>query len=216
MTTSRDAILQRVRNALSSDREAPEPPHRDLHLKRPSTDAAQRLATFQEQVTRAAATVERIPGWADVPAAVERYAQAYPVEGPWAIAPGLADLGWPAERTTWIGGSRGDEPLGVSYARLGVAETGTLVLFSERRSPVSLNFLPDHHLVALAVQDIVDTQEAVWDCLRQERSAPRAINFITGPSRTADVEQTLQLGAHGPRRVHVLLVTDEEGRRLQE
>jgi len=49
--------------------------------------------------------------------------------------------------------------------------------------------------------------EDAWALLRAERcSLPRATNIITGPSRTADVEQTIQLGAHGPRRLHVLLM----------
>jgi len=40
----------------------------------------------------------------------------------------------------------------------------------------------------------------------QSSSVPRALNLITGPSRTADIEQTIELGAHGPKRMHVLLV----------
>ena len=54
--------------------------------------------------------------------------------------------------------------------------------------------------------------EDAWDRLRAaegEGRLPRTVNFITGPSRTGDIEQTIQMGAHGPRRLHVILVEDE-------
>jgi len=73
-------------------------------------------------------------------------------------------------------------------------------------SPTTLNFLPDDFLCLLPESRIVPRLEDAWALLRAERgSMPRATNIITGPSRTADVEQTIQLGAHGPRRLHVLL-----------
>jgi L-lactate utilization protein LutC len=64
---------------------------------------------------------------------------------------------------------------------------------------------PDH--AELPAGRIVPRIKDAWDLLRGERGElPRAINIVSGPSRTADVEQTIQLGAHGPRRLHVLLL----------
>jgi L-lactate utilization protein LutC len=81
------------------------------------------------------------------------------------------------------------------------------VLTSGPQTPTTLNFLPDHFLCVLAAGRIVPRLEDAWDLLRGEPGGmPRALNFVTGPSRTADVEQTIQLGAHGPRRLHVILV----------
>jgi len=78
---------------------------------------------------------------------------------------------------------------------------------SGANSPTSLNFLPDNYLCILRRERLVKHIEDVWQRLRDEHTGlPRAINFITGPSRTADVEQTIQLGAHGPRRLHVILL----------
>jgi L-lactate dehydrogenase complex protein LldG len=90
----------------------------------------------------------------------------------------------------------------------GIAETGTLLLYSRPESPTSLNFLPDTHLVLLRREDLVGVYEEGWDRLRAvcgER-LPRSVNLITGPSRSADIEQKLQLGAHGPRRLVIYLV----------
>ena len=88
-----------------------------------------------------------------------------------------------------------------------IAETGTLVLLSGAHSPTTLNFLPDVHIVIVRRQQIVTHIEDVWRRTRSElEEMPRTVNLITGPSRTADIEQTIQLGAHGPRSLHVIVV----------
>ena len=95
----------------------------------------------------------------------------------------------------------------VTRAWMGIEETGTLVLRSSLESPTSLNFLPDHHLVVINANDIVKTMEDVFTELRKNiNEIPRTINLITGPSRTADIEQEIQIGAHGPRCLHVVIV----------
>jgi L-lactate utilization protein LutC len=82
-----------------------------------------------------------------------------------------------------------------------------LVLLSGSFWPTTFDFLPDDHVVVLERERILTHIEDVWALLRARgEGVPRTINFITGPSRTADVEQTIQLGAHGPRRLHVILV----------
>jgi L-lactate dehydrogenase complex protein LldG len=94
----------------------------------------------------------------------------------------------------------------VSEAFCAIAETGSLVKLSSDASPTALNFLPDNFICLLQRQRIVRHIEDVWDLIRKEQAGmPRAVNIITGPSRTADVEQTIQLGAHGPRRMHVII-----------
>ena len=90
------------------------------------------------------------------------------------------------------------------------AETGTLFLASGAENPTTLNFLPEIHMVLLRTSDIVGSYEEAWDRLRGvygERSLPpRTVNLISGPSRTADIEQTIVRGAHGPRRLFVLIL----------
>ena len=95
----------------------------------------------------------------------------------------------------------------VTHASMGIEETGTLVMLSSPSSPTGMNFLPDHHLVVLSSDAIVKAMEDVWLSLREvEKELPRTINLITGPSRTADIEQEIQIGAHGPKSLHVVII----------
>ena len=117
------------------------------------------------------------------------------------------------------GPSEGDDLNAVSAAFAAVAETGTLALVSGPDNPTTLNFLPDNHFVGspttsspitivVFAADVSPTP-SVFARLRAAYGAgalPRTVNFITGPSRSADIEQTLLLGAHGPRRLHVVVV----------
>jgi L-lactate dehydrogenase complex protein LldG len=122
----------------------------------------------------------------------------------------LAALPWERERTleVTVGPSDGRQLASVSHAFGAVAETGTLVLASGPDNPTTLNFLPDNHIVVVDAKDIASDFESVFAKLRArygERQLPRVVNMITGPSRSADIEQTLILGAHGPRRLHVII-----------
>ena len=100
-----------------------------------------------------------------------------------------------------------------------IAETGTLMLISGPQTPTTLNFLPDTHIVVVRVEQVVASYEDGWDQLRASGAGerlPRVINFITGPSRTADIEQHIELGAHGPRRLHIVLVEEDQATRSVE
>ena len=97
--------------------------------------------------------------------------------------------------------------VGISGCFCAIAETGTLLLLSGPDSPATVSLLPETHIALVQVSRIVATMEDAFALLRSERgSLPRALNFISGPSRTGDIEQTIVLGAHGPYRVHILLV----------
>ena len=99
----------------------------------------------------------------------------------------------------------------VTYASMGIEETGTLVMLSSPSSPTGMNFLPDHHLVVLSSDAIVKTMEDVWLSLRGvSDELPRTVNLITGPSRTADIEHEIHIGAHGPKYLHVIIVDENK------
>jgi L-lactate dehydrogenase complex protein LldG len=126
------------------------------------------------------------------------------------IDPVLAALPW---REAWdiecsFGRAEPDDRAALSRAAVAAAETGTLFLVSGTDNPTTLNFLPEAHTILLAASDIVGSYEEAWDLLRAiygEGSLPRTVNLISGPSRTADIEQTIVRGAHGPSRLHVLV-----------
>jgi L-lactate dehydrogenase complex protein LldG len=110
------------------------------------------------------------------------------------------------------GASDGHDLNGASAAFAAVAESGTLALCSGADNPTTINFLPDNHFVVVFARDVVADYESVWRSLRArygKGAMPRTLNFVTGPSRSADIEQTLLLGAHGPRRLHIVVVREE-------
>jgi L-lactate dehydrogenase complex protein LldG len=80
-------------------------------------------------------------------------------------------------------------------------------LCSGVETPATVSLLPETHVAVVPVARIVAHMEDGWDLARAELGElPRAVNFVSGPSRTADIEQTVVLGAHGPYRVHIVLV----------
>jgi L-lactate dehydrogenase complex protein LldG len=156
------------------------------------------------------ASVVVLESAAAVPAEVARYLRDsnLPLEARMGADPRLAALDWRGAAMTMAdGASTGADLTAVSHAFAGVAETGSLVLLSGPDNPVTLNFLPDNHVVVLSAADLVGDLETVLARLRREHGGalPRTLNIVTGPSRSADIEQTLLLGAHGPRRLHILV-----------
>jgi len=102
-----------------------------------------------------------------------------------------------------------DDQVSLAKAFAGVAETGTLVMLSGPENPATLNFLPFTEIVLVEAKDIVGDYESAWDRLRADRGAgnmPRALTWVTGPSRSADIGQALLLGAHGPGNLHIVVV----------
>ncbi|MEN3951019.1 LUD domain-containing protein [Iodidimonas sp. SYSU 1G8] len=200
---SRADILARLRRGAAPfvARATPSPP--------PASPLSPR-ARFIERLTAARTTTEAIPSLADAPAAVARYLAAQNLPARICLAPGLA--GRMAFDTVTVEDAL---PVADGIAVLtdcvaAVAETGTFVAASGPGRDQRLNYLAETLIVIVGDDQIVHAYEEVWTRLRVRtgREAPRLVSFITGPSRTADIEQTIEWGAHGPRRLHVL-VSDE-------
>jgi len=212
MSDPRAAILGRLSQALGhqASADAPAVVQRIGHPERgpqPQWDESLQQR-FLAKLTKVAGTHARIASNAELVQAVADYLEKQNLAKNLCVAPHplLAGTEWPNEWQVARGHTQGDDRVGLSVAFCGIAETGSLMLLSGPESPTTLNFLPDDFLCLLPESRIVPRLEDAWALLRAERgSMPRAINIITGPSRTADVEQTIQLGAHGPRRLHVLL-----------
>ena len=174
----------------------------------------EQVELFVKMATEASASVERVSGLTHVPNAVASFVAAHelPTEIVVTPDPTLTDLSWSdTEPTLSVENRRAEDGdrVTVSLAFSGMAETGTLMMLSGPRSPITLNFLPDAHIVVLPVQRIVGPYEDAWNLLRESgESMPRAVNWITGPSRSADIEQQLQMGAHGPIQLHILLLEE--------
>ncbi|MEQ8505438.1 MAG: lactate utilization protein [Rhodospirillales bacterium] len=175
---------------------------------------------FQAEAERVQATVARVASADDLPAAVADYlaAQNLPASVRMTPDPRLQSAPWDKTAISISEGpAQGEDTAGISHAFGGVAETGSLVFLSGPESPTTVNFLPPVHIAVLRAKDIRGTFEDIWSRLRQDREGaeggdrfmPRTVNWITGPSRTADIELTLFLGVHGPKNLHIIIVEDD-------
>ncbi len=221
--SGRQAILSKVRASLAEtgddaarraavEARLAKPPKGVIPARGKLPDDA-RVDLFETLATKFAATVERVRSPADVPKAVAAYLRAKNL--PAAVRVGadrrLAAMPWDRQKALEIrsGPSDGDDEAGVSHAFGGIAETGTLVMTSGKDNPSTINFLPEHHIVVVDAADIDGDMESVLAKVRKKYGRgkmPRTLNFITGPSRSGDIEQKIILGAHGPRALHIIVV----------
>jgi L-lactate dehydrogenase complex protein LldG len=234
MTSSRDTVLGRVRQALGKTGADPAAmadaqAYLDAHARGPAPAFdADRILRFIRRAGDMESTVARVSRRDEIPAVVAAYldglklAQALVAQPSSQLSsqlisqtshrgvcwPEFADLDWAqAGLIVEARPTVGDDRLGITGVFCAIAETGTLVVLSGADTPTATTLLPDTHVAIVSANRIVDTMEDAFALIRKERgSIPRAINMISGPSRTGDIEQTIVLGAHGPFRVHVLVV----------
>lgn len=206
MAEARSAILSRIRQALRGAPEVPRPPEGPL-----PTSARYRaevegdlVGRFVREAEAVGVRVHRSSGGELVQTVAEilratgvrRVGVAGNVQ---ALIPPLRAVGFA------VGGVEvaRDADAGVTAADWGLAETGSLVLLSGPAQERLLSLLPPVHVAVLGEDRILTDLDALFDRLDD---VPAALTFITGPSRTADIEQTLTPGVHGPGVVHVVVV----------
>jgi L-lactate dehydrogenase complex protein LldG len=222
MSTARDDILSTIRRSLGVTgseairqdivaerlRRAP----KGVIPARGRLAGAELTALFRAQAEASLATVAVVEDASDVPDTVAAFLRSHNLPASLRMGDDLRLRAMPWGNTSLEiarGSSDGRDLNAVSHAFAGVAETGTLIMTSGPENPSTLNFLPDNHIVILSAKDIAGDYETVWDKARAtygRGQMPRTVNMITGPSRSADIEQTLLLGAHGPRRLHIVIV----------
>jgi L-lactate dehydrogenase complex protein LldG len=228
MSDARSTILTRIRRSLGA---APDETIRGAEVARRLAETprgvipargqlprAERLALFRTMVAKVSGEVVDVAAAEDVPTAIADYLRRrnLPLVLRRGADPALAALPFAREPAldVSVGASAGDDLVGLSHAVGAIAESGTLVLVSGPDNPSTLNFLPDYHLVMVEADTVAGDMETLIDGLRARYGRgqlPRTVNLITGPSRSADIEQTLLLGAHGPRALLVVLVGAEAG-----
>jgi L-lactate dehydrogenase complex protein LldG len=229
----RDQILGGIRRSLGRgaldgaaaaplEKRLAEPPRGTIPARTQGLDHKALVDLFEHYANEVSASVARVRNLDDVPEAVASFlaSQNLPAEMAMAPDPLLDRIPWDKRPLLRIrkGRSDGRDPVGLSAAFTGIAETATLMLASGPESPSTLNFLPDTHVVVLPAGRVVGPMEDAWAKLRTTKAAgamtgaamPRTVNFITGPSRTGDIEQKILMGAHGPRRLHIVIVEDAQ------
>jgi L-lactate dehydrogenase complex protein LldG len=212
---ARKAIFERIRSAqhrpadVTPDERAAVAAYLQAHPVGPQPVLQEAvLATFCRQAERMSVTVAQVAAMQDVPGAVADYLQQHGLPAAGIAWQTLQDLPWQQAGIALAFRPPVDsDVLGITGAFCAVAETGTLMLLSGEQTYPSASLLPETHIAIVAANRIVAHMEDAFALLRAERGElPRATNFISGPSRTGDIEQTIVLGAHGPYRVHVIIV----------
>ncbi|MBU6498794.1 MAG: LUD domain-containing protein, partial [Rhodospirillales bacterium] len=178
------------------------------------------IGLFIRNVEKEFGSVARVASLDEVPGAVGDYLASQNLPSDFAMAPHpeLQALPWHVRPmlSIRVGRAVASDQVSVQHGYAAIAETGTLMLPAAPERPTTLNLLSDTAIVVLRASRVVGAYEEAWDLLRAERQdpvsggfMPRNVMLVTGPSRSADIESTLELGAHGPRRVHVVLVEDD-------
>jgi len=214
--SAREKILSRIRKAQGRGGSRASPAERaaiDSYLRAhprgtlPDVEA-DRVARFRSRAEALLCTSEELAGLPDVPAALARYLRAgnLPLSG--CVWPRLAALDWNAAGVALEPrAARDSDAVGVTGVFAAIAETGTLMLASGPDTPATVSLLPETHIAIVPAARIVPHMEDALNLARVEfGDLPRAMNFISGPSRTADIDQQIVLGAHGPYRVHVIIL----------
>lgn len=224
--SARDAVLARIRHALprtpaqqaaaeAAVRARLEAHARNLVPARGQLEREARVQLFAQLAMAVAADVQRLATVTEVPAAVSGYLRRHNLPQKLVAAPEplLARASWDSQPLlrVRVGDANASDAVGVTLAIAGVAETGTLVLASAPERPTLLAYLPETSVVVVAADWIEASYEDAWESVRaMPGGVPRSVNFVTGPSRTADIAQQLELGAHGPRRLLILIVEQLE------
>ena len=198
---SREAILAHIRAANAGLEPAPFAPYR-------APDISEPVERFRARAEALSSTVVGPLAIGAVPSAVAAYlsSQALP---PRAVAwPGVSSLDWSSAGIEVAPRpAQPDDLVGMTGVFCAIAETGTLMLLSGAQTPATTSLLPETHIALVPTNRVVAHMEDAWALLlREEGALPRAVNFVSGPSRTADIEQTVTLGAHGPYRVLIVLM----------
>lgn len=224
MSEARSQILDGIRRSLhrgelsgdsrtAVDQRLAHPPRGPV-VARAQLPQPEKVALFCQWAEANNATVARVAA-PEVPAEVTGYLARNNLPAAAAMAPSalLDGYDWASQKMLTLrrGRAEASDHVSITGAFGGIAETGTLVMASGPDHPVSLNLLPDTHVVVLREADIVAGYEEIWERLRArygKNTMPRTVNTITGPSRTGDIEQAMELGAHGPRRMHIVVVRE--------
>jgi L-lactate dehydrogenase complex protein LldG len=234
MSSARDDILGRIRGKLGADkrkaseqavaarlkRTGPQPGQNPIPA-RGQVGAPARLALFREMAEAVDATVTVVDSLKDVPTSVTGYLAEnnLPAEAVMSPDSRMDEIPWADQPLLTLrrGRAEDEDAVGITPVNAAIAETGTLMMTSGAETPVTLNFMPDTHIAIVRASQIVGTYEETWGELRGRTPRdgdgnfmPRNVNWVTGPSRSADIAKTLFLGAHGPRRLHIVVVDDND------
>jgi L-lactate dehydrogenase complex protein LldG len=219
MSDAKNQLLARIRAALhrgilsqaaqSALTQSMRHPTRGIIPAYLNTDKKGLIALFIEAARRSASTIAELTSRAEVPNAIlqflkENHLHTTTLQISQDLASSI-DFEKYSDLKIAFENNKREFSVSITSALCGISETGTLMMVSAPKHPTLINFLAETHIVVLATQALVPSYEDAWDLIRADGKTPRTVNFITGPSRTADIEQRMLLGVHGPKQLHIIL-----------
>ena len=175
----------------------------------PDAEGGDLIARFARAAEGNACTTARVEGMGEVPRAAAAWLRGRGAGLRLVCAGDLAELDWSGGGVAAeFRAPRDEDETGATRMVAAAADTGAMLQVSDGGHSLTASLLPPLHLAVLRAEDVLADMESVWARMREggEGSLPRGACLISGPSRTADIEQTLVLGAHGPLAVHVVIV----------
>lgn len=222
--TARSDILARIRAATGRTADSPAPPAPEyanaaLIPARATGTPRELVSRFIDMATEAAATIDRVEVASDVGPAIAAWLDAEDLPRDLVIAPDPAMNAYGIDAAPGLtvrrGAAMGENAVSVTPVKAGIAETGSLMVTAGPDTPYTLNFLPEIHIAVLRADRIVGGYEDAWALVRPNGEAgaalPRTVTLITGPSRSSDIERTVTIGVHGPKRLHIVLIGKADG-----
>ena len=213
--SSRDAILGRIRKSRGRgplDAAPRRPAHPPLPA-RAQVEGEAAVAQFSQRAEAVSATVTRIATMADLPDSVGAYlaSQNLPSDLLVSADPRFDSVPWDDRPTLEIrrGAPTKSDLVMMSFGEAAIAETGSLVMSGDAHNPYMASFVPETAIVVLPKNRVGGGLESAFAGFGDGKAMPRALTFVTGPSRTGDIGLQIELGAHGPRRVHIVIVEND-------
>ena len=220
MTSSREKILGRIRAGVGADqrsaadheilRERLASRSRGVLPSRSDISPSALVDLFFEKAMGQGCSAVRVSSEADVVTATTNYLREHNLPSRIALSSSDKVTALPWTEASGLecrqGAAKADDVTSVTPVASAVAETGTMVTTSGPETPTTLNFVPENHILVVRESDLVKHYEDAWDKIREAGAMPRTVNWLTGPSRSADIGQTMYMGAHGPRRQHIIFI----------
>jgi L-lactate dehydrogenase complex protein LldG len=210
---SRDNILHKVRTALGRSVDQPPPPAPPARISVPSIGMEAKIVSFLDRLEALAGKTHHARSAADALAYVRRV-----VDGRQAVAsnaPLLAECGVTSLPSVRSGLTDREElralcstaAVGITSADYCLADTGTLVMISSKDEARLISLLPPVHIAVVNAERMLSGLDELLETVPLPAERSSSMVLITGPSRTADIEQTLVRGVHGPGEIHVVIIS---------
>jgi L-lactate dehydrogenase complex protein LldG len=222
MTASRDRILGRIKTGVNAEARSNDKrdelsarissPQRNLVPEFTKKEGRERLELFTAKAEAQGTTIKCVKSPQEALDEVRDFLRQNNLPARVVRSPSseLNDLGLESAADLEVrqGSATESDITSVTPAFGAVAETGTVVTSSGKETPSTLNFVPENHIAIIRERDLMSSYEDSWDKLR-EGNVPRTVNWISGPSRSGDIGMVMYMGAHGPKRQHVIVIEED-------